>query len=455
MYKLKLAIRYFLRRPITALAVVAVALCVFIVVVVMTVMSGLVTEFRNKNHNFVGDCVISTDSLVGFPYYAEFVDQLGRQDFVEATSSVVRSFGLLTQPNADWNLGIEIMGLKPSDHIRATGFAKTLHYHALDPENVFVPSYNPGLSGCVVGIDLMPSSRDRSGEYYHSPDSPRYELIISCFPLTPKGGLAKAGTDLVNTLSFFFSDDSHSGLVKVDGRVIYIPLEYAQKMCGMSGETPRISAVHVKFTDDAALDEGCEKVKQMWHAFVEANKKRQDVSPLEVSLLENVSVQSWIDNRRSVIAPMEKEQTMLTLLFGMLGIITVFVIFVVFYMIISHKSKDIGILRSIGVSGWGVVELFTYFAVIVGTIGAGIGAAAGCAVLVKANEIEDWLFATFGFQVWDRSIYAIGDIPNNIEPRVLAVIILSAIAASVVGAVVPSVQAARKRPAEALQVNQL
>ncbi len=99
--------------------------------------------------------------------------------------------------------------------------------------------------------------------------------------------------------------------------------------------------------------------------------------------------------------------------------------------------------------------MFTYFAVIVGTIGAGVGAAAGCAVLVKANEIEDWLFATFGFQVWDRSIYAIGDIPNNIEPRVLAVIILSAVAASVVGALVPSIQAARKRPAEALQVNLL
>jgi len=218
----------------------------------------------------------------------------------------------------------------------------------------------------------------------------------------------------------------------------------------MSGETPRISAIYVKFADGAALDESCDKVRQMWRDFVEANKTRR-----QAFLLENVSGQSWIENRRSTIGPMEKEQTMLTLLFAMLGIITVFVIFVVFYMIISHKSKDIGILRSIGVPGRGVVELFTWFAVIVGAIGAGIGAAAGCGVLVKANNIEDWLFATFGFQIWDRSIYAIGDIPNKIELHVLAVIILSAIAASVVGALVPSIQAARKRPADALQVNSL
>ncbi|MCD6392583.1 MAG: hypothetical protein J7M40_03660 [Planctomycetes bacterium] len=450
MYKLKLAIRYFLRRRITSLAVVAVALCVFIVVVVMTVMNGLVTEFRSKNHNFVGDCVISTDSLVGFPYYAEFIAELDKQNFVAATSGAIRSFGLLTQPNAEWNLGVEIMGINAADHIGATGFAKTLHYHALDPENVFIPSYNPTLAGCVVGIDLMPSQRNHSGEYYHNPNPPSYKLIISCFPLTPRGGLAKAGTDLVNTLSFSYSDDTQSGLVKVDGRVIYVSFEYAQKMCGMSGETPRISAIYVKFADGAALDESCDKVRQMWRDFVEANKTRR-----QAFLLENVSVQSWIENRRSTIGPMEKEQTMLTLLFAMLGIITVFVIFVVFYMIISHKSKDIGILRSIGVPGRGVVELFTWFAVIVGAIGAGIGAAAGCGVLVKANNIEDWLFATFGFQIWDRSIYAIGDIPNKIELHVLAVIILSAIAASVVGALVPSIQAARKRPADALQVNSL
>lgn len=454
MYKLKLAIRYFLRRRITSLAVVAVALCVFIVVVVMTVMNGLVREFRSKNHNFVGDCVISTDSLVGFPYYAEFIAELDKQGFVAARSGAIRSFGLLTQPGAEWNLGIEIMGINAADHIGATGFAKTLHYHELDPENAFVPAYDPKRPGCVVGIDLMPRGRNRSGEYSWSPNPPSYELIISCFPLTPKGGLAKLGTDLVNTLSFSYSDDTHSGLVKVDGRVIYVPFEYAQKMCGMSGETPRISAVYVKFADGADLGESCDKVRQMWRAFVEANKDREHAD-LKVSLLANVSVESWIENRRSIIAPMEKEQIMLTLLFAMLGIITVFVIFVVFYMIISHKSKDIGILRSIGVSGWGVVELFTYFAVIVGTIGAGIGAAAGCGVLGKANEIENWLFAKFGFQIWDRSIYAIGDIPNKIELHVLAVIILSAVAASVVGALVPAIQAARKRPAEALQVNSL
>ena len=97
MYKWILAWRYFRKRPITILAVAAVALCVFIVVVVMTVMNGLVREFREKNHRYAGDCVVSSDSLVGFGYYEGFVEQLEAEAFVAAVSPVVRQVGLLTK----------------------------------------------------------------------------------------------------------------------------------------------------------------------------------------------------------------------------------------------------------------------------------------------------------------------------------------------------------------------
>ncbi|GAG18405.1 unnamed protein product, partial [marine sediment metagenome] len=84
MYKIILAIRYLIKRHITYFAVLAVALCVFMVVVVMTVMTGLVRDFKVKNHNWVGDCVLSSDSLVGFPYYEEFMKILEGEIIVEA-----------------------------------------------------------------------------------------------------------------------------------------------------------------------------------------------------------------------------------------------------------------------------------------------------------------------------------------------------------------------------------
>ena len=77
MYKFILAFRYMFRKRISYLALLAVSLCVFIVVVVMTVMTGLVDDFKRKNHEFVGDCVIGTESLVGFGQYEDFVKILG------------------------------------------------------------------------------------------------------------------------------------------------------------------------------------------------------------------------------------------------------------------------------------------------------------------------------------------------------------------------------------------
>jgi lipoprotein-releasing system permease protein len=152
---------------------------------------------------------------------------------------------------------------------------------------------------------------------------------------------------------------------------------------------------------------------------------------------------------------MENEQTEMTVMFGFVAVVIVFIVFVVFYMIISHKSKDIGILKSIGASNVDIIELFSGFAFLVGILGSSVGLFAGWLFLLKINRIENWLFEHFKFQLWDRTIYAIGDIPNQVEVKVLVIITLSAIAACLAGALVPSWQAARQKPVETLQVNQL
>ena len=106
MYKIILAFRYLFRKRISYLAFLAVALCVFIVVVVMTVMTGLVTDFKQKNHSFVGDCVIGTESLVGFAYYEDFMKILERADFIEGVSAVIKSYALISPGGTERSIEI-------------------------------------------------------------------------------------------------------------------------------------------------------------------------------------------------------------------------------------------------------------------------------------------------------------------------------------------------------------
>jgi lipoprotein-releasing system permease protein len=449
MYKIVLAFRYLLKRRITYFAVAAVALCVFIVVVVMTVMTGLVADFKQKNHSFVGDCVIGTESLVGFPYYEDFVNVLKEADFIEAVSAVIKSYALLSPHGRDLNIGVEIMGIDPIRHSRVTGFEKTLYYRRNDASLAFVPNYDPNLLGCVLGIDLA-MERDAKSGYPYEASPTEVAFSITCFPLTAKGALAKAGAGLINTQTFYYSDTSHSGLARVDGSMVYLPFEQAQLLCGMAGPIKRASAVYIKFKPNVKLQEGCEKVSSLWQKFRQKKTGRE-----QADLLATVTVQSWKDYRRAFIAAMEKEQTMMIAMFGFVGITTVFIVFVVFYMIISHKSKDIGVLKSVGASNIDVTELFSGFAFLVGLLGACIGLSGGWLFLLKINRIENWLFEHFKFQLWDRTIYAIGDIPNQVDFRVLLIITGSAIAACLLGALVPTWQAAASKPVETLRVNQL
>ena len=447
MYKFILAIRYFYKRRTSWVALAAVALCVFIVVVVMTVMSGLVSEFKEKNHSFTGDCVVGTESLVGFPYYEEFISDLNAADFIESASPVIKNYALVNAESSR-GMGVEIMGINPGQYSKVTGFGQSIYYHK-DATKAFGPMAEPNLPGFIAGIDLW-LNRDETGDYYFEPTPPATAMTVTCFPLTAKGALAKAGTDLVNSKTFYFSDCSQSGLARVDGSTIYLPFADTQLLCGMAEPVKRASWIHIKFRPGVNLDDSCRKVRMLWEQFRGRMKEKQNGD-----LLAQVSVQGWKEYRRAFVAGMEKEQIMLTAMFGLVGLTTVFIVLVVFYMIVSHKTKDIGILKSVGASTPSVISLFLGFAGLIGAMGSVVGIAGGLWFLRNINAIENWLFEKFGFQLWDRTIYSIGEIPHRLDLTMLLVVTGCAILACIAGALLPSVQAARTNPAETLQVNQL
>lgn len=449
-FQWKLAIRFFLHRRSSWLAATAVALCVFIVIVVLTVMNGLLEEFKGKHHAFAGDCVISTESLVGFPVEESFLELLRSQPFIEALSPAVYGVGLVTQPGGDSNYGVEFMGIDPVLHSAATGFGRSLYYHRQDPANAFVPSYAPSAPGCVLGIDMAPIYRTEEGDYLHPNSQMPMRLVLSSFPLTAKGALARAGTDLVSSKTYFVSDDSHTGLPNVDGTMIYLPLEEARMLTGMDGPAPRISSIHIRFVPEYPLERSVCQVRQLWRQYVEANRDSE-----AAGLLAPVRVQSWLESRRERIAAVEKEQNMLILLFLMLGVITVFIVFVIFYMIVGHKSRDIGILKSVGMSGQKVAGIFLTYASLIGVLGAVVGAAGGAWFLRNINSMEDLLFERFNWQLWNRSMYAIGDIPHTLRVSVFVGVMGVAVLACLLGALIPALQAARKQPTRVLQVNQV
>lgn len=449
MYKFTLSFRYLLRRPISYFATAAVALCVFVVFVVITVLNGLSNDFKNKVYTSTGDCVIYTKSLAGFGYYDEFLALLRNENYLEAASPVIRSYALVSVAqsgglSSHGQSVLEIAGIEPVSLSKIMALQKWLAYHKDDVANVFEPSYDPNLPGCVPGIEIL-FEKDKQGRYHTTDQPTKTAFEISCIPINAKGALARTGAGELNSKTFYYSDHFHVGY-SLDDRLIFLPLEDAQLLCGMATGHKRITHIHIKFKDGIALGSGTSNVQKLWNDFA-ASKKGEPY----YDLLERVQVQSWKDFSRVIVAIVETQQTMMIVCFCLIGIITVFIVLVVFYMLVAHKSKDIGILKSLGASGINILSVFLNFSLLIGLAGSAIGALLGWPFLVYINEI----FRLLNFQLWDPQLTSIGDIPNTIDPKVLAIIIVCAVAASLLGALLPSWRASRIKCVDTLQVAQL
>ena len=148
---------------------------------------------------------------------------------------------------------------------------------------------------------------------------------------------------------------------------------------------------------------------------------------------------------------MENEKLLTVVLFSIISVVAIFLIFCIFYMVVAEKTKDIGIIKSVGATAGGVAGIFLGYGLAIGLVGAGLGLLASYLIVKYINEIHHWLGKRLGVQVWNPEVYLFDKIPNTMNPREVTVIVSIAIVASVVGALVPALRAARMNPVEALR----
>jgi lipoprotein-releasing system permease protein len=132
-------------------------------------------------------------------------------------------------------------------------------------------------------------------------------------------------------------------------------------------------------------------------------------------------------------------------------------IFCIFYMIVVEKTKDIGIIKSVGSTSTGVAGIFLGYGLAIGIVGSMLGLLFGYLIVTYINEIHTWIghvtekLTGEPFYMWNPEVYAFDTIPNTMNPHEVFWIVLIAIASSVLGALVPAIRAARMNPVEALR----
>ena len=128
-----------------------------------------------------------------------------------------------------------------------------------------------------------------------------------------------------------------------------------------------------------------------------------------------------------------------------------FGILAIFFMIVVEKTRDIGILKSLGATGKGIMGIFLSYGLGLGVVGASVGLALGLTFVHYINQIADFVGWVSGQPVFDPSIYYFQKIPTIVEWFTVTWIFLGAVIIAVLASVLPARRAARLHPVEALR----
>jgi len=120
-------------------------------------------------------------------------------------------------------------------------------------------------------------------------------------------------------------------------------------------------------------------------------------------------------------------------------------------MLVKNKGRDIGILRTMGLTEGSIMRVFFICGAFTGVIGTVCGVVLGCLFAIYIDPIFSFVNVLMGGQVWDPSIRGIYNLPAKLElPDVLSAVMLS-LGLSFVVTLFPARRAARLDPVEALR----
>ena len=455
-YELFLARRYLRKKRLAFFSVAAVALSVTMLIVVASVMGGYVEQFRTAYHGFYGDIIVRSDSLLGFPYYEEFISRAQKLDGVQAATAVIKQFGLLRiDQQGKYKLfvkDIDILGIKPESYSKITKFKDSLWKQSsrVEPATLKLPkelAQIPRIKGaCIVGIRVPynPSAEggyDRINDLYNSPVS------LTTVPLKHTGVLDVGRV----SYNFILIDDSETFMPIVDERTVYIDFDIAQKMLRMLEYTDdknrlhpaRTSEVRVRLVPGTDSTEMRDKLRIIWQGIADEKVYRQ--SPVIVETCDEYGP------IYRLISQLKRDRTLMTILFAIMGVVSIFLIFCIFFVIVTEKIPDIGIIKSVGGTSTGVGHIFLIYGGAVGLVGALLGLAMAWPFVVNINAIHTWVGQTFGWKVYDPSVLLFPHIPNTMDWHATKIIMIATLAGSLIGSLIPAARAAVIAPIKALR----
>ena len=390
---------------ITWIALGGIILGVAALITVISVMSGMQGELRGK-------ILESTPHLYVLEYsrslqlgdYETVVDTILTMDGVTAAAPFAMSNVSLVYEQGDYSQSAYLFGVDTD----TTGMAVTEMERRMIEGALDLAPPESGLPPLLMGSVLA----DRMGIF--AGDT---MVVLSLENLNPDmfGGFSPTLRQFEVTGTFT------TGMYEYDLSNIYTTLPAAQELLGMPATTA--SGIGVRTVDPAQAAE--------------------IAATLQERLGYPYQVQSWIERNQALFSALQLEKIALGLIVFLIVVVAAFNIVSTLVMVVSDRTKEIGILRTMGMTQKGIMRVFVIQGVWIGVIGTVAGTLLG----VGAS----WAIDRFELIQIPGDVYFVEHLPATLDPVDIGLIVVASVLVSFLATIYPSRQASRLEPVDAIR----
>jgi len=227
--------------------------------------------------------------------------------------------------------------------------------------------------------------------------------------------------------TFIISSIFDSGLADFDNNVIFLNLETLEEFSNLS-------------KDDRNLEVYLKNPQKI------ENQKNivQKIFPMDL-------VSSWADMNKSLFSALKVERNVMFIILSLIIIVAAFNIISGLTILVKNKTKDIAILKSIGVLNNSIIKIFFLIGVIIGTSATLFGIFLGVTFSIYVESIREFISNTFDITLFPEEIYFLSTLPSEINISSIFLISICSIFITILVSIFPAMKAAKLDPIKSLK----
>jgi len=390
---------------ISVIAIGGVLVGVSALILIMGVMNGLQRDLREKILVGSPDIrVLSYGDDLKITNWQEILGKVKQQKGVVAAAPFVLVEGGLNAGH-DYAGAAYVQGIPPA--ARGVVDVTSIRQHATSGDFRFASSDGKG-NGIVLGKLLAARFNAWPGDKIN---------LISIAGIKPN---AVTGGFVPRVFQFEVTGIVETGMYEYDNAYVFIALDKAQEFAAL-GEG--VTGIEVKTTD-------------RWEANVIAER-------VTSALGWPYRTMDWQEQNRSLFQALKLEKMGMGVILLLIVIVAAFNIVSTLTMVVTDKTREIGILKAMGLPSRSIRRVFLAQGIVIGGVGTLLGLVIGLAGAVGLEKYE--------FIPLDPAIYFIDHLPVAIQPIDVAWIVLASVLTAAAATLYPAIQASRLYPIDAIR----